>query len=90
MYCTYCAAHQDILERMEMARDSADLNGFLNDVERRCNVTLQSLLIQPVQRIPRYKLLLEQLLKETPQAHPDHPNLVSTLEEVSAVATKVR
>lgn len=44
--------------------------------------SLPSLLIQPVQRIPRYKLLLEQLLKETSTEHPDHPHLVATLEEV--------
>jgi len=50
---------------------------------------LGALLIQPVQRIPRYKLLLEQLLKETPKEHPDHVTLLSTLEEISAVATKV-
>ena len=50
---------------------------------------LQSLLIQPVQRIPRYKLLLEQLIKETPKGHPDGPSLKSTLDEVAAVATKV-
>lgn len=33
---------------------------------------LQSLLIRPVQRIPRYTLLLKELLGKTPQDHVDH------------------
>jgi len=32
---------------------------------------LESIIIMPIQRIPRYKLLLEDLLKRTPDAHPD-------------------
>ena len=88
MYCTYCAAHQDILERMEMARDSADINGFLCDVERRCNVTLQSLLIQPVQRLPRYKLLLQEIVKNTP-AGSRRDRVTDALRAVAEKATQV-
>jgi hypothetical protein len=36
---------------------------------------LDSLLIRPIQRIPRYNLLLNELLKATPQNHPDYPML---------------
>jgi hypothetical protein len=32
---------------------------------------LESIIIMPIQRSPRYKLLLEDLLKRTPEAHPD-------------------
>lgn len=32
---------------------------------------LESIIIMPIQRIPRYKLLLEDLLKRTPESHPD-------------------
>ena len=32
---------------------------------------LQSLLIQPIQRIPRYKLLLAEVIKNTDEDHPD-------------------
>lgn len=35
-----------------------------------------ALLITPVQRILRYKLLLEDLIKHTPNDHPDHVDLV--------------
>eukprot|EP00002_Diphylleia_rotans_P018135 TRINITY_DN351_c0_g1_i3.p1 TRINITY_DN351_c0_g1~~TRINITY_DN351_c0_g1_i3.p1 ORF type:complete len:1004 (-),score=180.23 TRINITY_DN351_c0_g1_i3:528-3539(-) len=36
---------------------------------------LESILIMPIQRIPRYILLLEQLLKHTPSTHLEHTKL---------------
>jgi hypothetical protein len=33
--------------------------------------SIHSLLIQPIQRIPRYQLLMKELLKYTPEGHPD-------------------
>ena len=50
---------------------------------------LQSLLIQPVQRLPRYKLLLQELIKRTPAAHPDMMKLEAALAQISAVAMQV-
>jgi hypothetical protein len=34
--------------------------------------SIHSLLIQPIQRIPRYQLLMKELLKYTPEGHPDY------------------
>jgi hypothetical protein len=45
-----------------------------------------SFLIAPVQRIPRYKLLLEDILKNTPEDHEDYEALVSSLAKVTDVA----
>lgn len=55
------------------------------------NITLkqqnfESLLLMPVQRIPRYKMLLEELLKNTLMDHPDYKNLVTAFKLVSEVA----
>ena len=36
---------------------------------------LLALLLTPIQRIPRYRLLLGDLLKSTPADHPDHKDL---------------
>lgn len=52
--------------------------------------TLRSLLIMPVQRIPRYNLLLQELLKETPDSHPDFANLTDALDSMRKVAEHVR
>ncbi|KAJ5073386.1 faciogenital dysplasia protein [Anaeramoeba ignava] len=43
------------------------------------NLSLESMLIMPVQRLPRYLLLLSELLKNTPQEHPDYSMLKASL-----------
>ena len=50
------------------------------------SMDLASLLIMPVQRIPRYPLLLKELLKHTPASHPDHADLVAALAGIAQVA----
>ncbi|TPX77038.1 hypothetical protein CcCBS67573_g01714 [Chytriomyces confervae] len=46
-------------------------------------ISLQSYLILPVQRLPRYKMLMDQLLEATPLTHPDRSDL-----EVAAVLVR--
>ena len=50
--------------------------------------SLESLLIRPVQRIPRYRLLLQELLKHTPEEHSQHAALSKALAVVSLSAGK--
>jgi len=50
---------------------------------------LLGLLIQPVQRIPRYKLLLEDLKKHTPEDHPDYQNICEACEKIISIAEEV-
>lgn len=47
---------------------------------------LESLMIQPVQRIPRYRLLIQELLKYTPKDHPDYEVASDALEKVMKLA----
>jgi len=51
--------------------------------------TLDSLLLMPIQRIPRYTLLLADLLKCTPSAHPDHANLSQAMATILAMAQRL-
>lgn len=54
----------------------------------RCkNGSLQSFLITPIQRIPRYMLLLKELLKCTLPIHPDFEQLTRSLEQIQQIAT---
>eukprot|EP00808_Paulinella_micropora_P031661 g35776.t1 len=50
---------------------------------------LPSLFIGPIQRIPRYQLLLQELLKRTPEDHPDHKMLTDSLDKVKEVAKHI-
>lgn len=43
----------------------------------------------PVQRIPRYSLLLQDLLNHTWRDHPDYTNIEKALEATKKVATHV-
>lgn len=47
---------------------------------------LSDLMIKPVQRIPRYELLVKDLLKHTPEDHPDHPLLLDAQRNIKQVA----
>jgi len=53
------------------------------------NLTLESHLIMPVQRLPRYQLLLDTLLKYTPEEHVDHQNLIKALEKTREVINTI-
>lgn len=46
----------------------------------------ESIFILPVQRIPRYRLLLESLLKCTPEEHPQYGVVTNALEKISDMA----
>jgi len=52
-------------------------------------VQLNSLLIEPVQRIPRYQLLLEDLLVNTPKAHPEFKDLKKALGKILTIIQKL-
>uniref|UniRef100_A0A8D2G6Q6 Rho guanine nucleotide exchange factor 17 n=1 Tax=Theropithecus gelada TaxID=9565 RepID=A0A8D2G6Q6_THEGE len=50
---------------------------------------LSDLMIKPVQRIPRYELLVKDLLKHTPEDHPDHPLLLEAQRNIKQVAERI-
>uniref|UniRef100_A0A8D2J8W2 Rho guanine nucleotide exchange factor 17 n=1 Tax=Varanus komodoensis TaxID=61221 RepID=A0A8D2J8W2_VARKO len=50
---------------------------------------LSDLMIKPVQRIPRYELLVKDLLKHTPEDHPDHPFLLEAQRYIKQVAERI-
>jgi len=47
---------------------------------------LEGCLVGPVQRIPRYKLFLEDLYKHTPDSHPDYELLNRAMNDIADVA----
>lgn len=61
---------------------------FMERQESRPEVSkkLNALLITPVQRIPRYKLLLDDIIKNTPRYHPDKENLMEARTQIDAIA----
>ncbi|KAG2389523.1 hypothetical protein C9374_014083 [Naegleria lovaniensis] len=78
----------------EMLKDRRKKNQQLNLYLNKCKETreecrgldIASFLILPVQRIPKYQLLLRELLKFTPKGHPDHGPLSAAHSTMIQVA----
>jgi len=54
----------------------------MEDTMNKLAQDVSSFLILPVQRLPRYKILLKELLKNTPSEHLDYPNLITAKDTV--------
>ena len=92
MYSVYCESYQTMLERIEVARDSECVNAYFSEIELQSKCSLQSLLIQPVQRLPRYIMLLVELIKNsegTGDMVPASSPLQKALDAISEIAQRV-
>ncbi|KAJ3411349.1 hypothetical protein HDV05_002370 [Chytridiales sp. JEL 0842] len=72
----------------EMSRNTlfADFLESIPQMPECRGLRFDAFLIMPIQRVPRYKLLLQELLRHTPQTHPDHVPLTKAVELISHVA----
>ncbi|EPB80337.1 RhoGEF domain protein [Ancylostoma ceylanicum] len=57
--------------------------------DHRNKLDLDSLLISPIQRVPRYELLVKQLIKHTPTEHPDHEVLLRAQRHIHNLAVAI-
>ncbi|CAI4224703.1 unnamed protein product [Auanema sp. JU1783] len=57
--------------------------------DHRNKLDLDSLLISPIQRIPRYELMVKQLLKHTPAEHSDHERLSRAQRHIHNLAIAI-
>ena len=93
LYTTYCsdfAMSQRRLESIQTAPSGpSQLASSIEAKELATGQSLRSLLIKPVQRLCKYPLLLQSLLKELPAADPAHPLLSRAASAVEGVAHSV-
>lgn len=85
MYSQYCTGYSKSNETLKKSLKRLPVSDFLTTACRHpdCNQPdLQSFLIQPVQRLPRIVLLLNDLLKHTPSDHPDFSNAKTSLSKI--------
>ena len=77
---------------MDVLRDcklNEDFKIFLTQLDKDPKTTklgLQSYLITPIQRIPRYRLLLQDYIKSTNPEHPDYVLLKNALQKICDIA----
>uniref|UniRef100_A0A3Q2C821 FYVE, RhoGEF and PH domain containing 4b n=1 Tax=Cyprinodon variegatus TaxID=28743 RepID=A0A3Q2C821_CYPVA len=91
MYADYIRNFDRAIElvRTWTERSSAFRN-IIHDIQSQemCgNLTLQHHMLEPVQRVPRYELLLKDYLKKLPEDNPDYELASKSLEAISMAAT---
>jgi len=90
LYQIYCNNYENALETVRECYRKKDFEALVEREKKNSGgLDLESLLITPVQRIPRYNLLLKELVKYTPTSHPDYAMLKETHEKILEIATKV-
>eukprot|EP01103_Thecamoeba_quadrilineata_P014176 TRINITY_DN4151_c0_g1_i1.p1 TRINITY_DN4151_c0_g1~~TRINITY_DN4151_c0_g1_i1.p1 ORF type:complete len:633 (+),score=128.48 TRINITY_DN4151_c0_g1_i1:13-1911(+) len=88
LYEVYCTNFSESLTTLETLSASTAFTEFLRQCETLTGtgLNLSSYLIMPIQRIPRYVLLLSDLLAVTQRNHPDYRTLsraVATIREMA-------
>eukprot|EP01084_Bolivina_argentea_P276929 472630_1 len=83
MYQNYCNNYVNANILLEKYNNKKSFINYCNEAKQRCsNKTLQSLLITPIQRLPRYRLCLSEIIKNTEYNHSDLKHLNHALELV--------
>ena len=85
LYNDYCGKFEDSTSFLRKIKESKHIFNveFLKNKEETDeleNLNLESLLVKPVQRLPKYVLLFRDLLKHTDQDHKDYKNIEKVLE----------
>ena len=79
----YVSEYPSIIEILNLYMKNSNTQKKLSQLAKMIDGRdLRSYLITPVQRIPRYKLLLERISKVTPEGHPDKIYALTALEEL--------
>lgn len=94
VYGRYCRNHDDAIAFMEKSANDEDVQQYfskcLESIREFSNCwDLSSFLIKPVQRILKYPLLLNELLKHTPDDHPDKTGLIKAIHVMTTAANDV-
>ncbi len=95
LHAEYVKSYDVAVQRLTELRADAAFSAFMRTCSSAARAGLsgdqylQTLLIAPVQRIPRYEMLLGECIKATPALHADHEALQRALDGVRAVATHI-
>jgi Leucine-rich repeat (LRR) protein len=90
IYSRYMSKYEKSIDNvMQCQAKNLDFSKWLKSNQKKSQssgLSLKSLLIMPVQRIPRYQLLLSSLIKNTEKDHPDYKNLCDANVEMESMA----
>lgn len=93
LYSEYCSNHPRAAQLIEkLVASSKALRSFLDYATSQPELKglgLQAFLIKPVQRICKYPLFLRELIKCTPEDHPDLPSISLAAQEMDVSCKKI-
>jgi len=89
VYTNYVQNYGNAIATLEELKKNKHFASWLEQTRQKegVNLDLGSFLIMPVQRVPRYNLLLEELVKHTWKDHRDYDDLVDAKNQVQEVTT---
>ncbi|KAK4471558.1 hypothetical protein MN116_004975 [Schistosoma mekongi] len=91
-YCTFVDNFSNSEKTLETCWNTKSSFQKFCEMKLRMNrnkLPLKALLVQPVQRIPRYELLIKRLLESTPKDYSDHALLVEAESAIHRLALRV-
>ncbi|XP_071870354.1 putative protein tag-52 [Bombus fervidus] len=92
LYSVYAYDYEQILSVLQIKQENdTEFKDFISKQETRPEVgrKLPSILITPIQRVPRYKLLLREVLQHTSNKHKEYNLLQACLVEVEKAARHI-
>jgi len=90
MYTNYVNNHEKAVTELRHLNDNEKFLKYCKEKMSICNgLDLSSLLIQPIQRIPRYELLIREVLGNTHESHPDKEELDECYQELKKMNSKI-
>ncbi|KAK2893079.1 hypothetical protein Q8A67_013067 [Cirrhinus molitorella] len=91
MYAEYIKNFDSAMDLLKQWMErSAQFSAIIQDIQSQevCgNLTLQHHMLEPVQRVPRYEMLLKDYLKKLPEDDPDRSQAEKSLNIISMAAT---
>src|SRR5690606_30765178 len=92
LYSVYCQQYESSVSHVSnLMKNNEEFMKFLEEINpmKDDEHDLMSYLIMPVQRIPRYILLLNSLISHTDDEHPDKENLIKAIVICKNVADHI-
>lgn len=92
LYAIYCSNQPIVPGLVEEYKKREEFSNFLNETPVLAalrGLTFESFLIKPLQRVCKYPLLLKELLRYTPENHPDFPALNEAILKIKGIVDQI-
>ena len=89
-YTRYCENYDHASQLYGRAMQVPEFADFIEEASEGCRCSVQAVLVAPISRIARYRLLLGELVKCTAEDHPDAASLGDAADKLRRVAEELQ